>query len=69
MKVSIDLEWGKDPKVGVAVPLFTANWSMHPHHPQLSKFSVSQDSSQFLIDVLRETVNPVRLILNWKPKS
>ena len=65
MAVSVDLESGKP---GVPEPLFTPQWSMNPHHPQIRNFSVSRDG-RFLIDVLRETVSPITVILNWKPKS
>jgi hypothetical protein len=41
---------------------------MDPHNPYVRNFSVSRDG-RFLVDVLRETVSPVSVILNWKPKG
>ena len=68
MAVSVDVDSAKTPTSGVTQPLFTPHWSMIPHHPTVRNFSVSRDG-RFLIDVLRETVSPVSVILNWKPKG
>ena len=67
MAVSVDFESATDPIPGVPKRLFTAHWSLDPHNPYIRNFSVLRDG-RFLVDVLRETVRPVSVILNWKPK-
>jgi hypothetical protein len=69
MAVSVDFKSTNAPKFGVPQRLFTAHWSMSPHNPYIRNFSVSRDGRRFLVDVLRETVSPVSVILNWKPKG
>jgi serine/threonine protein kinase/Tol biopolymer transport system component len=68
MAVSVDVESANRPTIGIPRRLFTAHWSMDPHNPYVRNFSVSRDG-RFLVDVLRETVSPVSVILNWKPKG
>ena len=69
MRVSVDLESGEAPEGACRNRYSPRIGDMGPRHPQIRNYSVSQDGSRFLIDVLRETVSPVRVILNWKPKS
>jgi serine/threonine protein kinase len=68
MSVAVDVESAERPIIGVPEPLFTAHWSMIPHHPAVRNFSVSRDG-RFLVDVLRETVSPITMIQNSKPKD
>ena len=69
MSVPVDFESATAPKIGTPIPLFTAQWSMIPHHPAIRNFSVSRDGRRFLVDVYGETVSPVTVILNWKPEE
>jgi Tol biopolymer transport system component len=68
MAVSVDVESANGPRIGVPERLFTAHWSMIPQHPAVRNFSVARDG-RFLVDVLRETVSPIHVIQNWKPKD
>ena len=55
------------PSIGTPAPLFRAQWGQLPHHPGMWTYSVSRDGQRFLVDVLRETVSPITVLLNWKP--
>lgn len=55
------------PSIGTPAPLFKAQWGQLPHHPEMWTYSVSRDGQRFLVDVLRETVSPITVLLNWKP--
>ena len=35
--------------------------------PGMWTYSVSRDGQRFLVDVLRETVSPITVLLNWRP--
>jgi serine/threonine protein kinase len=55
------------PSIGSPVPLFRAEWGQLPHHPGMWTYSVASDGQRFLVDVRRESVNPITVLLNWKP--
>ena len=66
MAVPVDFSTAP-PSIGTPSPLFKAQWGQLPHHPGMSTYSVSRDGQRFLVDVLRETVGPITVLLNWKP--
>jgi len=55
------------PSIGAPAALFRAQWGQLPHHPGMRTYSVSRDGQRFLVDVLRETVSPITVLLNWTP--
>ena len=66
MAVPVDFS-AMPPSIGTPAPLFRAQWGQLPHHPGMWTYSVSRDGQRFLVDVLRETVSPITVLLNWKP--
>ena len=66
MAVPVDFST-QPPSIGAPAPLFRAQWGQLPHHPGMRTYSVSRDGQRFLVDVLRETVSPITVLLNWKP--
>jgi Tol biopolymer transport system component len=66
MAVPVDVSTLR-PSVGTPVSLFRAQWGQLPHHPNQWTYSVSRDGQRFLVDVLRETVSPITVLLNWTP--
>ena len=65
MAVPVDFS-NAPPSIGTPAPLFRPQWGQLPHQPDMWTYSVSRDGLRFLVEVMRETVSPITVLLNWK---